>query len=704
MDLNLVHSQSDESAIYLNQLKRALTNISPGLISENLWDKEFVESTPQFLNKHVGAQSPIDFEGIPTLLALELKLHWAKVLSDPRMDAKSKIERRRLPMKWFKEEGQSILDYFGVESLAQIPHPEFPLNGRTNSGENAGNNRDLLAIFSKFGDNSKLAKINLEYVKNNALVRRSYDSPRITIVGDIHKRVLIQKEQFQPIHQRNLIFINDIYSEHNTRYKDLQRNNDHYLNFYLHPVWLRPAIREHTLQKVAHGELAPKTLIGYFGQMSKFRDFIHERFDTPSPADVTSTLIEDEFVAWGNSKGYVGKNWFTTCVAMLNTAARTWPDTWPSLSITTRASSKIDKVHYKKGLGRMGHNQEGAGRSYSQRIVDELRAAVVNTPSPISSVFSLILCTGMRSEDGHAVLFDCLASDPHDDEFMLLTFWQNKVSKWNVKPLHKKNDDHLAIIKTINEQRKTVLERYGKPAKYVFPVFNGSNESFLAPSYTRNEIKKVCIKSRILTDDGNALSFSWHPLRHTKGTSLASAGHDILSIMMELGHASPDMAANYINNRLELKKKALLENGGGRFYTIEGAVDEKVSELLVRKEQIGATRVCGGACSMPAQLGDWCEHANACYTCKHYRADEKDVEFFKVERAEIISIIEVQQDEVATLEEHGRGRMAEITQRRLKKNKDVFKSLDKIVTAIETEGTYIGTEQKYKQLSLEVDL
>lgn len=182
---------------------------------------------------------------------------------------------------------------------------------------------------------------------------------------------------------------------------------------------------------------------------------------------------------------------------------------------------------------------------------------------------------------------------------------------------------------------------------------------------------------------------------------MAKDGHDILSIMMELGHASPDMATAYINNRLELKKKALLQNGGGRFYTIEGEVDESVANLLVRKGQIRATRVCGGACTMPAQIGDWCEHANACYTCKHYRADAKDVDFFKNEKGAVINLIEEQQEELVALQENQQSRMSEITGRRLAKNKEIYKRLNDIVSSIEADGQYQGREQQARKTSLE---
>lgn len=701
MDLALIKDNKNESDLYRRQLEKALTDIMPALVERDVWDERFVEDVPCFNNRHVGRKTPIVFKGIPSLLALELKLYWAKLLSDPRMDSRGNVERRRLPMTWFAAEGEQLLNAFGADCLADIHHPEFPHDRHVAGSGRRSHNQQLIGAFASFQENATRPIIEVDYVKSGAIETKEYPSGRITVVGDFHKKAVIYREQFRPFNRRNIVFLNDIYTERDVRFKDVQRQNDQYINFYLYPSWIRAAIREHTLQKVAHGELSPKTLIGYVGRLGQFRDFMNERFPYPSPELISDTLLEDEFIAWGNKKGLTGKNWFTDCIAMLNTASRTWPDKWPALSVSSRASRKIDKVHYKKGLGRIGHNQEGLNRAYSQRIIDELMQAAAKAPDPVFSIFALILSTGMRAEDGHAILFDCLKPDPNDDAFMLLTFWQNKVRKWNDKPLHKQNPAHAEVISIIELQRERILKENGRPTKYLFPTFSGAQESFLDPSYSMKQIKLQCVKQGILADDGTALSFSWHPLRHTKGTSLAKEGHDILSIMMELGHTSPDMATVYVNNRLELKKKALLEHGGGRFYTIEGRVDERISTLMVRKDQISATRVCGGACAMPAQIGDWCEHANACYTCKHYRADAKDVNFFKVEKSAIIKLIEEQEQEVEVLKEHGRSRMSEITTRRLKKNIEITKSLETIIEAIEADGAYAGTEQQFKQLSLE---
>src|SRR5690554_1699327 len=703
MDLRVAYSNSSEDELYSNQLTEAIKAHSPELLELEVWDKAFVNQAPYFVNEHVGSRSPTAFTGLPELFALELKLYWARLLCDGRNNSRSIVERRRLPMEWFRQEGGAILKAFGASCMANINHPEFPKSGYTCAAAKRQHNADLLAYFEAFGGNEKRPKASVERVSSGNLSSKDYTSPRITVVGDFHKQIFLQREQFHPLNIRNIIYLNDIFSENDLRFKDTQRRSDQFLNAYSFPEWLRPAAKEHVLQKVSYGELGPKTLVNYFARLRVFRDFMHEKFDNPKPELITDSLIEDSYIAWGNSRGLTGKNWFTDVLAMLNTASRTWPKEWPALSVSKRAAGKVEKVHYKKGLGRIGHTQESGNRAYSQQIIDDIYLAIRGAPEPIEAIFCLILGTGIRAEDGHAILFDCLSEDPSDNDFMLLTFWQNKVRKWNVKPLHKTNPAHAELISCIESQRERVLGRYGKTTKYLFPIFTGTNESFIAQSYTLHEIKRLCIKHGVKDDHGAALSFSWHPLRHTKGTSLAKDGHDILSIMMELGHTSPDMATVYINNRLELKKKALLEHGGGRFYTIEGKVDSKVSELLVRKDQISATRVCGGACAMPSQLGDWCEHANACYTCKHYRADAKDVEFFKGEQAAISHLIEEQQEEALDLSEHGRERMSQITQRRLSKNKDVYKSLDKIISAIEIDGQYQGDSQQCKKQSLEAE-
>ena len=140
----------------------------------------------------------------------------------------------------------------------------------------------------------------------------------------------------------------------------------------------------------------------------------------------------------------------------------------------------------------------------------------------------------------------------------------------------------------------------------------------------------------------------------------------------------------------------MLRKGGGKFYTIEGKVDEAVGNLLLRKETMTATRVCGGACTLPGQLGEWCEHAHACLTCRFFRADGDDIEHFRCERAGLYVAIEGLEQEAQNYEEGGQTRMADIARKRLQRNKDAVQNTDTIIHSIEERGLYKGAKQRYK--------
>lgn len=272
-------------------------------------------------------------------------------------------------MRWWLQCCEDALLKFKVASIADIPHPEFPLKGSTGPSKK-GHNEDLIKEFMHFNKNIKKKKIKVRYTKSGKLIEKEYLSPNITVIGDFHKKIIIQRDQFNSLRNRNIILIDDLYSEYHIRYKDVQKQKKYHVNLFHFPEWLRDAVREHILDKVAHGELGPKTLIGYVGRLKHFGNFMHERFENPSPSLLSDILIGDTFVDWGNTKGLHGRNWYTDTLAMLATAASKWPHVWPSLTISPRSSKKIKNVHYKEGLGRIGYAQEGGGRAYSQRVID----------------------------------------------------------------------------------------------------------------------------------------------------------------------------------------------------------------------------------------------------------------------------------------------------------------------------------------------
>lgn len=417
---------------------------------------------------------------------------------------------------------------------------------------------------------------------------------------------------------------------------------------------------------------------------------------TPSTRNQIQLAME-RYLAWGNAQGAAGKNWYTDIVQLMRAAPVLLPGQWPRIALDKRAARRI---RYKQApddpRNRLYASREGANRAAPSEALAAMVAKLDELPAPIPAIFMIGIRTGARAEDLHALLFDCLRPDPHDNRFMLFKFWQNKVSRWNTKPLLVSDPAHQAMIELIETQRERVRQRYGRATKYLFPVFYGKRESFLGCNWTLQELKMLCLRHGIVDGEGKPLDFSWHPLRHHRGTQMAAEGHDILSIMFELGHASPDMASMYVNKRLELKKNALLRKGGGQYFTIAGKVDEAVGDLLLRKETMMATRVCGGACTLPGQLGEWCEHAHACLTCRFFRADGDDLEHFRCERAGLYVAIEGLEQEARNYEESGQTRMADITRKRLQRNKDAVHNTDTIIRSIEECGLYNGEKQRYR--------
>ena len=179
---------------------------------------------------------------------------------------------------------------------------------------------------------------------------------------------------------------------------------------------------------------------------------------------------------------------------------------------------------------------------------------------------------------------------------------------------------------------------------------------------------------------------------------MAHAGQDILAIMLELGHVSPDMAMTYVNRRLDLKKKALLQKGGGRFFTIQGQVDDHVAELLIRKDSTIATRVAGGVCTLPHQLGDWCDHAHACLSCKHFRADGTALAHFESEQAALIALV-AQQTAAVSQSDGTTPRTDRLLQSRADRNRAALVGVNNLLVAIRKKGEYVGTERRFRKPS-----
>ena len=641
----------------------------------------------------------IDFSALAPLPKLEMKAYFAANLADPRCWGKDWLYRRKDVLKWLSEDWSHIRQALNVSAVADLPHP-LTVPG-TKPWSDGGREADprILAAFAEWCGRARPARTSDQrqsYVRNGELITKTYYKGEIAVIGAIQIWLICNREKItKPLEMRDLILLDDLFSEDDTRFQDIQRTRDRWVNFLRYPDWMRPMVRAFLLDKIEYGEFGPNS--AYSFSVTPLRDFLYKRLDEPKADLITISLIEDEYLTWGNQRKLAGKNWWTEAARMIEFAGRKWPHEWPPLSFNDRTTKKIKRRQAVEFGGRLHASREGGGRSTPKHVVDSLAAIIQGAPAPIPALFCLGVATGARREDLHAFLFDCLTGDPSDPDFMLLTFWQNKVRRWNQKPLLKSDPVHRQVIDVVTNQQALVRNAFGRETKYLFPVFYGGKESFLVPEYSATELKKLCIAHEIRGRDGDIYNFTWHPLRHHRGTEMALAGYDTLSIMFELGHSSPEMAMTYINHRLELRKKALVEKGGGRFVDIQGRVDDSVMQLLQRKEDARpATRVCGGACMVPDQIGEWCEHAHACLTCKYFRADSNDIDYFRGERAELLAVVGRQKEEADELAKEGRNRSSEIAKRRSERNKTALTNVTNIIDALESAGSFRGAARNFK--------
>lgn len=695
--INLISEQSDLNvyeARLLSMLSSQFGDETPSVWNTPKLEEAFgysLELAPRFT---------IDFGSSKTLLRTELMVHWLLLFISGRF-SKSIIDRQMQATLFLLSAWEEISGHFGVSCLADIPSC---LNTYSPSGGQRGSNTELVALFDDWTKQIKshsLQELEVSYICSQKVIRHNYKSPSLVVVGSILNSVIKTRERFAPLPARNLIRLDDLYSEESIRFKDREIRTDRYLNLYLFPVWMRSPIRLLILTKIERGELAPSTLVGYVGALKPLVSFLIENHIGPNLKGLTSNLIEENFIAWGNVKNIAGKNWFTNALALLECANKHFPSLWPQLSVDPRATRKIKGSYYKLGLGRIAHNQEGSGRSIDPETLSELFHIVKRIKEPVFTIFYLILQTGMRAGDAHAITFDCLSEDSTDEKFMLLTFWQSKVSKYNQKPLLKSDKSHRLLIELINSQREKTIREHGSKTKYLFPRLESHFESWLTPAWTAHQIKEACLKFGLLNENGEPYKFNWHQLRHCKGTSMAMEGHDVLEIMLELGHSSPDMAMAYVNNRYQIKKRALLSKTQSQYLDIQGMLDEKMPNLLIKKDALIATRVCGGACSMPKQVGQWCSHANACFTCRHFRADTEDEPYFLREKERLLELIEHQNKEVKSYADNGQKRMADIESLRCKQNQDVVKNLEAILTGIRAHKGFKGDKLNWIKVNLD---
>ena len=523
---------------------------------------------------------------------------------------------------------------------------------------------------------------------------RLYDGSNSMPANDLLFTLILLREKMKPLVQRDIVLASEVFRENEL---PDSRRREVYITFYkLRLPWLREACRSFILNNIEFKEFGYATATHYVSHLKVFEDCLLEKYPNPEMHHVTRELVEHTFLIWGNDQNLIGKNWYSDVVNVLSWASSYLaPKGWPSLAFDKRTVRKVEG----EWSGGRGYELKVKERSVPEEVVEQLFEAAKRgqLPDLYKRLIIIARYTGMRAGDLHSLAYDCLAIDPDDDRFMLLTFFQSKVKTWNTKPLLKEDAAHALVIETIREQQVCAQNTRGAKPKYLFGERVGDAEKPLRHGSTREALSIWCRNNGIQDKAGEPFVFRWHGFRHFYGTELALLGHDIAFIQMELGHASPEMSMVYVNLRLRLKKKAVLEKGTGRFIDIKGQVDEKLVDLAVRRDAALIVDVPGGSCTMPAQIGEWCEHNRACLTCAHFRADVEQIGFFETEKRALSENVERLRAEADAFEATGRAKSAEIGRKRMERSEAALASVNCILSAIKSKGVYRGTERNHKR-------
>ncbi len=526
------------------------------------------------------------------------------------------------------------------------------------------------------------------------IAERAYGNGYSMPANDLLFTLILLREKANPIGQRNLMLMEDVFPD--DRLPAGRRREAHF-NFYkLRLPWLRDAARAYLLDKIDHQEFGHASVGRNLAEFTLLERCLSETHAAPALCHVTQHFVTNTFLNWGNAQGLAGKNWYADCVNLISWACLNLSaDGWPSLTSDKRNLKRV-QGDWPGGRGYEAKLQE---RTIPEEVVEQIFKGIEagSLPTVYKRLFIIARYTGMRAGDLHELEWDCLKPDPDDDRFCILTFFQRKVRRWNTKPLLKDDAAHAMVIDAISAQKQDAAAQFGSQPAHLFGIRCGDAEKPLGTAHTRVGIARWCIENRVVEAGGKLHRFRWHSLRHFYGTELALLGHDITLIQMELGHASPDMSMVYVNQRLRLRKKAVLEKGAGRYVDIKGQVDSKVAELAVRKDAALTVDVPGGLCFMPQQIGEWCEHNRACFECVFFRADIEQAGFFESERKTLAGTVRRLGAQADAFEAAGHTRSAEIGRKRAQRSANALEAVNTVLATIKTGGTYSGTERKYKR-------
>lgn len=295
-------------------------------------------------------------------------------------------------------------------------------------------------------------------------------------------------------------------------------------------------------------------------------------------------------------------------------------------------------------------------RFFTDEELKQINENMKELPIQISRMLFVIENVGMRISDLCALKKDCLSTDTKGE--YLIRYFQVKSKRYNQVPIS------VEVAEVIKESIKSSELEFGVNIKYVFSQSKDNPVSTETFSYHLNQLT---YKYNILDRKGDILRIESHAFRGTVATQYANLGLSINIIRMLLGQKSTGAIKHYVQMHevtIVDAMKEIIDNQNNLIENI-GKVDNME---FIYEEDKNLTPLPNGVCGKPISEGK-CTHANACYSCRMFKANKNHLELYKYHLKEAKNNIEI----------------AEINgfERILQVNKELEENLTKIIKKIE---------------------
>ena len=313
----------------------------------------------------------------------------------------------------------------------------------------------------------------------------------------------------------------------------------------------------------------------------------------------------------------------------------------------------------------------GSPRFIPESVMSQLNANLDHFDHYIKRMILIIQECGMRIGELIHLSFDCLMEDNSGDFF--IKTYQGKLKKYHTIPISKQ------LVEVVKEQQNAVVSEWNRQVELLFPMpkcstvdgrkFNRAGKPYQL-TYIMNHLNKIAQDTSILGPSGKIWRFQTHQFRHTVGTRMINNGVPQHIVQRFLGHESPQMTTTYAHIMDQTLKEEFAKFHGkmvdiyGKMYEPEVIVDNLAQGLDVNdidsqwlKKNIAIQALSNGFCTLPLIQGA-CPHANACFTCSHFRTDTRYLAQHKKQLEKTNKIIRI-------AEKNGWQRQLEITTVRL---------------------------------------